>query len=72
MLEVLLCVRRCLWRILLQPSHVELLASEPHDLPRGDCHEMLTRPAEGDPECPLQREEEQILCPEVQGSDYDR
>lgn len=33
---------------------------------------MLTRPAEGDPECPLQREEEQILCPEVQGSDYDR
>lgn len=68
---VLLRIHWRFWRERLQSPNARLLPPQPYGVARRYRHKMLARSTENYPECTLQREEEQILCEEIQGSDYD-
>lgn len=51
---LLLCLHRCLRRVLLQSSHCEFLALESHDISRRYRYKMLAGSAQGDTKCALE------------------
>lgn len=63
--DVLLRIHWRFRRKCLQSPNSRLLPPQSHGVARRYRHKMLARSTENYSECPLQREEEQILCEEI-------